>query len=148
MEFRKMLMITLYTEQKKKDTDLQNSLLDSVGEGEGGMFQENSIKTCIVSRVKQITSPGWMHETSARTWCTGKTQREQVEREVEGGIGMGNTCKPMAVSFQCMTKFTTNKKKNVVQIIQKIPVPHHFSFSQQMLLTDNVCVVYLLQLMR
>ena len=27
-----------------------------------------------------------------------------------GGIGMGNTCKPMAVSFQCMTKFTTNKK--------------------------------------
>ena len=28
-----------------------------------------------------------------------------------GGIGMGNTCKPMAVSFQCMTKFTANKKK-------------------------------------
>ena len=27
-----------------------------------------------------------------------------------GGVGMGNTCKPMAVSFQCMTKFTTNKK--------------------------------------
>ena len=25
---------------------------------------------------------------------------------------MGNTCKPMAVSFQCMTKFTTNEKKN------------------------------------
>ena len=23
---------------------------------------------------------------------------------------MGNTCKPMAVSFQCMTKSTTNKK--------------------------------------
>ena len=28
-----------------------------------------------------------------------------------GGIGMGNTCNPMAVSFQCMTKPTTNKKK-------------------------------------
>ena len=28
-----------------------------------------------------------------------------------GGIGMGNTCKPMAVSFKCMTKSTTNKKK-------------------------------------
>ena len=28
-----------------------------------------------------------------------------------GGIGMGSTCKPMAVSFQCMTKFTTIKKK-------------------------------------
>ena len=34
-----------------------------------------------------------------------------MEREVGGGIGMGNTCKPMGVSFQCMTKFTTNKKK-------------------------------------
>ena len=32
-----------------------------------------------------------------------------MEREVGGGIGMGNTCKPMAVLFQCMTKFTTNK---------------------------------------
>ena len=31
-----------------------------------------------------------------------------------GGIGMGNTCKPMAVLFQCMTKFTTNKKKNKI----------------------------------
>ena len=80
--------------------------------GEGGMFQENSIETCILFRVKQITSPGWMHETSARTWCTGKTWRERVEREVGGGIGMGNTCKPMAVSFQCMTKSTTNKNNN------------------------------------
>ena len=31
-----------------------------------------------------------------------------------GGIGMGNTCKPMAVLFQCMTKFTTNKKKKII----------------------------------
>ena len=35
-----------------------------------------------------------------------------MEREVGGGIGMGSTCKPMAVSFQCMIKSTTNKKKN------------------------------------
>ena len=34
-----------------------------------------------------------------------------MEREVGGGIGMGNTCKPMAVSFQCMTKSTIIKKK-------------------------------------
>ena len=98
-------------QNRKRDTDVQNRLLDSVGEGEGGMFQENSIKTCILSRVKQITIPGWMRETSARTWCTGKTQRDRVESEVGGGIGMGNTCKPMADSFQCMTKSTTIKKK-------------------------------------
>ena len=63
------------------------------------MFQENSIETCILSRVKQITSPGWVHETSAWAWCTGKTQRDWVEREVGGGIGMENTCKSMADSM-------------------------------------------------
>ena len=94
-------------QSRKRDTDVQNRLVDSVGEGEGGMFQENSIKTCILSRVKQITSPGWMHETSARAWCTGKTQRERVEREVGGGIGIGNACKSMVDSCQCMTKSTT-----------------------------------------
>ena len=97
-------------QNRKRDTDVQNRLLDSVGEGEGGMFQENSIETCILSSVKQNTSPGWMHETSARAWCTGKTQRDRVEREVRGGIGMGNTCTSMADSCQCMTKTTTIKK--------------------------------------
>ena len=94
-------------QNRKRDTDVQNRLLDSVGEGKAGMFRENSIETCISSRVKQITSPGGMHETSARAWCTGKTQRERVEREVGEGIGMGNTCKSMADSCQCMAKTTT-----------------------------------------
>ena len=65
------------------------------------------VETYILSIVKQITSPGWMHETSARVWCTGKTQWDRVEREVEVGIGMGNTCKSMADSCLCMTKPTT-----------------------------------------
>ena len=94
-------------QNRKRDTDVQDRLLDSLGEGEDGMFQENSIETCILSIVKQITSPGWMHETSARAWCTRKTQRDQVEREVGGGMGMGNTCISMADSCQCMTKTTT-----------------------------------------
>ena len=94
-------------QNRKRDIDVQNRLLASVGGGEGGMFRENSIETCILFRVKQITSPGWMHETSAWAWCTGKTQRDQVEREVGEGIGMGNTCKSMADSCQCMTKTTT-----------------------------------------
>ena len=101
-------MVTIsHMQNRKRDTDIQNRLLDSVGEGEHGMFRENSIETCILSRVKQITSPGWMRETSAWGWCTGKTQRDRVEREVGGGIGMGNTCKSMADSCQCMAKTTT-----------------------------------------
>ena len=94
-------------QNRKRDTDVQNRLLDSVGESKGGMFQKISIETCILSRVKQITSPGRMHETSAQAWCTGKTQRDRLEREVGGGIGMGNTRMSMADSCQCMAKTTT-----------------------------------------
>ena len=32
------------------------------------------------------------------------------KKTMGGGIGMGKTCEPKAFSFQCMTKFTTNKK--------------------------------------
>ena len=94
-------------QNRKRDTDVQNRLLDSVGEGEGGMFRENSIETRILSIVKQITSPGWLHETSPRPWCTGKTQRDLVEREVGGWIRMGNICISKPDSCQCMTKTTT-----------------------------------------
>ena len=37
LEFRKMVMMTLYTRQKR-DTDVKNRLLDSVEEGEGRMI--------------------------------------------------------------------------------------------------------------
>ena len=70
---------------RNRDTDVQNRLLDSVGEGEGGMFQENSIETCILSRVKQITSPDWLHETSARTWCTWVFWEDPEGSGGEGG---------------------------------------------------------------
>ena len=38
-------------QDSKRDTDVKNSHLDSVGEGEGGMIWENSIETCILSYV-------------------------------------------------------------------------------------------------
>ena len=36
----------------KRDSDVKNRLLDSVGEGEGRMILENSIETCILPYVK------------------------------------------------------------------------------------------------
>ena len=85
--------------------------------------------------MKQIASPGWMHETSAQGWCTGKTQRDGMEREVGGGFRMGNTCKFMADSWQCMAKplqyckiislqqTKINEKKKLVMIANK--TKHH-----------------------
>ena len=71
------------------------------------MFSENNIETSIPSRVKQITSPGWMRETSAQGWCNGKTQSDGMGKEAGGGIGMENTGKSMTNSCQCMAKTTT-----------------------------------------
>ena len=76
-------------QNRKRDRDVQNRLLDSVGGGEGGMFRENSIEIIILSREKQITRPGGMHDTDAQACCTGKTQRDQVEWEVGGWIQDG-----------------------------------------------------------
>ena len=71
----------------KRDTDVKNSLLDSVGEGEGGMIWENSIETCILSYMKQIASPGSLEETG----CSGLVHWDDPEGwDGEGGGGGGS----------------------------------------------------------
>ena len=59
----------------KRDTDVENRLLDSVGEGKGGMIWENHIETCMISYVKRIASPGLMHDTG----CLGLVHWDDPE---------------------------------------------------------------------
>ena len=86
-------------QDSRRDTVIKNRLLDSM-EGKGGIIWENSIETCILSYVKQIASPGSMHETVLRAGALGwpRGMRWRV------GFRMGNTCTPMADSCQCMAK--------------------------------------------
>ena len=69
----------------KRDTDVQNSLLDSVGEGEGGMIWENGIETYIISYKKRIASPGSMHDTG----CLGLVHWDGPEGWYGEGGGSG-----------------------------------------------------------
>ena len=69
-------------QDSKRDTDVNSRLLDSVGEGDGRMIWENSIETCILPYVKEITSPSSMHEMGTQSQCTGNTQRDGMEREM------------------------------------------------------------------
>jgi len=39
-----------------------------VGEGEGGMFWENGIETCIISYMKRVTSPGLVYWDDPEGW--------------------------------------------------------------------------------
>ena len=48
---------------RKVDTDIKNRLLDSVGEGKGGMIWENNIETYTLPDVKQMTSASLMHKS-------------------------------------------------------------------------------------
>ena len=66
----------------KRDTDVENSLLDSVREGEDGMVWENGIETCKLSYVNRIASPGSMHDTG----CSGLVHWDDPEGwDGEGG---------------------------------------------------------------
>ena len=55
MEFRKTVPM-IYIKGSKGDRDIKNRLLDSVGEGEGGMIWEHITETCTLPYVKQMTS--------------------------------------------------------------------------------------------
>ena len=50
-----------------KETHLYRTVYWTLGEGKGGIIQENSIETCILSYVKQTVSSGSMHQTG----CSG-----------------------------------------------------------------------------
>ena len=80
MEFRKMAMMTLYARQQK-DTDVYNSLLDSEGEGDGGMIWVNGIETCIISCKNRIASLCPMQDTA----CLGLVHWDDPEG---GGRGI------------------------------------------------------------
>ena len=75
------------------------------------MFQENSIETCILSRVKQITGPGWMHETSAGPGALGGPGGSGWGGRWEGGSGWGRHVNPRPFHF--------NVWQNSLQIIIK-----------------------------
>ena len=72
-------------QDSKRDTDVKKRLLDSVGEGKDGMIWENIIETCILSYVKQISSPGSMHETA----CSGLVHWDDPEGWDKEGGGRG-----------------------------------------------------------
>ena len=72
----------------KRDTDLQNSLLDSGGEGEGVLIWETGIAEglYITAYMKQIASPGLMHDTE----CSGLAHWDDPEGWYGEGGGGGS----------------------------------------------------------
>ena len=62
------------------------------------MIWENGIETCIIAYMKQITSPGSMHDTGCLGLVHWDDQRDGTGREVGGSFRMGNMCTSVADS--------------------------------------------------
>ena len=62
-------------QDSKKDSDMYSGLLDSEGEGEGGMIWENGIETCILSCKKRIASLCLIQDTG----CLGLVHGDDPE---------------------------------------------------------------------
>ena len=75
-----MVTIILHARQQRRHR-CTDSLLDSMGEGEGGMIWKNGIETYTISYMKRIASPGSMHDTG----CLGLVHWD----DPEGGYGEG-----------------------------------------------------------
>ena len=94
-------------QDSKRDTDVKNSLLDSVEEGKGGMIWENSTEACVLSYVKQIASPGSMHETVC-SWLVPWDDPEGWDGDGGGrGFKMGEHSYTYGWFMSCMAKTTT-----------------------------------------
>ena len=91
-----MVTITLYAKQKKRPRCIEQTF-GLCGRRRGWEVLREQHRNMYIIQGEQITSPGWMHETSAQGWCTGKTRRAQVEREVGGGSGWGTHVYPRLI---------------------------------------------------
>ena len=78
----------------KRDTDVQNGLLDSEGEGEGGMIWENGNETCLLSCKKRSASLCSIQNTGCLGLVQRMIQREDMGWEVGGGFRMGACIHP------------------------------------------------------
>ena len=97
----------------KRDTDVKKRLLDSVGEGNGGMIWENSTETRILSYVKLIASPGSMQETG----CSGPVYWDDPEGwDGEGGGSRVQDGEHMYTHGWFMSMYTKNHYNTVISL--------------------------------
>ena len=81
-------------QDSKKDSDVYSGLLDSEGEGEGGMIWENGMETCILSRKNPIASLCPMQDTAYLGLVHGDDPEMLWGGRWEGGSCLGSHVHP------------------------------------------------------
>ena len=93
-------------QDRKKDTDVYNGLLDS--EGEGGMIWENGTETCILSCKNRIATLCLIQDTG----CLGLVHRDDPERLY--GVGGGRRVHVWELMYTCGGFMSMYGKTNTV----------------------------------
>ena len=105
-------------QNRKGDTDVQNRILDSVGEGKGGMFRENSIKICILSMVKQIPAQAGCMRQVLGPGALGRPRGIGWRGRWEGGSGWGTHVNPWLTHVNVWQKPVQCCKVTSLQLIK------------------------------
>ena len=87
-----------------------------MGEGEGGVIWENGIETCRLSYVKQIASPGSMHDTG----CLGLVHWDDPEGLY--GEGGGRRVQNGEHMYNCGRFMLRYGKTNTICKVIKLPL--------------------------
>ena len=144
MEFRKMVMITLYARQQNRHRCIEQSLglcgrgrgWDDLGEWHWNMY--NIIWNKSPVQVRCMILDAW-------GWCTGMTQRDGTGKKEGVEFRMRNKCIPVADSCWCMAKpiqyckvINLQLKKNLKKkVYSNTTVQKHKFFGAQPSLWSN-----------
>ena len=79
------MVLVNYLQSRKKDADIENRFIDTVGEGEGGTNSEIGTEAYTLPYVKQLlgSCSSWCSVTTSRDgmelggWCKGGFKREE-----------------------------------------------------------------------
>ena len=100
-------------QDSKKDTDMYNRLLDSEGEGEGGMIWENGIETCILLCKSRTASLCLMQDTAYLGLVHGDDPKRCYG---EGGSCLGTHVHPWQIHVNVWQNQYSIVKQNKVKI--------------------------------
>ena len=106
MDFRKMVMMTLYMRQQKRHRYKEQTFGLCFEKARVGWFERIALKHLYYHIWNRWPVQVWCMKQGTQSWGTGTTQRDGIGREVGAGFRMGDTCTPMADSCQCMAKPT------------------------------------------
>ena len=94
-----------YLQGSKRDTDIKNRVLHTVGEGKGGMIGENSTETYTIPYVKHIASGSLLCDAGhPKSLLCDNLEGWDRERGGRGVQEVGDICIPMADSCWYMAK--------------------------------------------